>query len=243
MKDFSGQPDETAATSLMIAQPVSEHVPKTLKLAAAFELLLAGLLVWGSFTYVPFGNTVGLLLLGSASLWLRGTGWRAIGLQRPKSWVKTLAWGIGLGIASQALDLQIVTPLLTRITGHAPDLSNFRSMIGHVPQLLFWVAVSWSTAASGEEMVYRGYILNRAADALGRGWPAWVFAAILSSALFGLGHNYQGIAGMIDVGLFALIPVIAYLLSGRNLWIPILAHGIGDTIGFVLIFFHRYPGL
>lgn len=243
MKKFNPQPGETSAASVTIAQPVSERVPKILKLTAALELLLAGLLAWGNFPYVPFGNTVGLLLLGSASLWLRGTGWRAIGLQRPRSWVKTLAWSIGLGIASQVLDLQIATPLLTRITGHAPDLSNFRSMIGSVPQLLYWLAVSWSFAAFGEEMVYRGYILNRAADALGRSWLAWVFAAILSSALFGLTHNYQGIAGVIDVAVFALIPVIAYLLSGRNLWIPILAHGIGDTIAFALIFFHRYPGL
>lgn len=243
MKNSTPQPGEPTATSVMIAQPVSEHVPKILKLTAAFELLLAGLLAWGNFPYVPFGNTVGLLLLGSASLWLRGTGWRAIGLQRPRSWVKTLAWSVGLGIASQVVDLQIATPLLTRITGHAPDLSNFRSMIGNVPQLLFWLAITWSIAAFGEEMVYRGYILNRAADALGRSWFAWVFAAILSSVLFALTHNYQGIAGMIDVAFFALIPVIAYLLSGRNLWIPILAHGIGDTIGFVLIFFHRYPGL
>lgn len=227
----------------MTAEPVSEDVPKTLKLTTALELLLAGLLVWGNFPYIPFGNTIGLLLLGSASLWLRGSGWRAIGLQRPRSWIKTLAWGIGLGIASQALDTQIATPLLTRITGHAPDLSSFRSMIGNVPQLLFWLAITWSMAAFGEEMVYRGYILNRAADALGRRRLAWVFAAILTSALFGLAHQSQGIAGVIDVAFFALIPVIAYLLSGRNLWIPILAHGTGDTIGFVLIFFHRYPGL
>ena len=116
-------------------------------------------------------------------------------------------------------------------------------MIGNVPQLLLWLAVTWSIAAFGEEMAYRGYILNRAADAFGRGWPAWIFAAILSSALFGLTHHYQGVAGVIDVTVFAFIPVIAYFLSGRNLWIPILAHGIGDTIAFVLIFFHRYPGL
>lgn len=227
----------------MISGVVSERVPRTPKLTAAFELLLAGLLAWGDFAYIPFGNTVGLLLLGSASLWLRGNGWRAIGLQRPTSWAKTLVWGIGLGIASQALDTQIATPLLTRITGHGPDLSNFRSMIGNVPQLLFWLAVTWSIAAFGEEMVYRGYILNRAADALGHSWFAWVFAAVLSCATFGLTHHYQGVAGVIDVAVFALIPVIAYLLSGRNLWIPIVAHGIGDTIGFVLIFFHRYPGL
>lgn len=242
MNGLNGEPCHTSTVSVTGSQPATGPSPWLLKLAAAFELLLAALLAWGNFPYIPFGNTVGLLLLGSASLWLRGSGWRAIGLQRPKSWVKTLAWSVGLGIASQALDVKIATPLLARITGQAPDLSNFRSMIGNVPQLLLWLAVTWSIAAFGEEMTYRGYILNRAADAFGRARPAWIFAAILSSALFGLAHHYQGVAGVIDVAVFAFIPVIAYLLSGRNLWIPILAHGIGDTIGFVLIFFHRYPG-
>jgi hypothetical protein len=101
MKRFNSEPVGTNTSSVTIAQPSSGRVPKTVKLAAAFELLLAPLLVWGNFPYIPFGNTIGLLLLGSVSLWLRGSGWRAIGLQRPRSWVKTLAWGIGLGIASQ----------------------------------------------------------------------------------------------------------------------------------------------
>jgi membrane protease YdiL (CAAX protease family) len=243
MNDVTREPGEASTTSATIVQPALERSPRFPKLAATFELLVAGLLAWGNFSYIPFGNTVGLFLLGSASLWLRWSGWGTIGLQRPKSWVKTLAWGIGLGIAIQALDLQIATPLLARITGHAPELSNFRSMVGNVPQLLFWLAVTWSIAAFGEEMVYRGYILNRAADALGRTKLAWAFAAIFSSALFALTHQYQAIAGMIDIAVFALIPATAYLLSGHNLWIPILAHGIGDTIGFILIFLHRYPGL
>ncbi len=29
----------------------------------------------------------------------------------------------------------------------------------------------------------------------------------------------------------------AYLLSGRNLWIAVLAHGLIDTAGIVLLFF------
>jgi hypothetical protein len=68
MKEFTGQPGEPSATSVTMAQPVSELVAKTPKLVAAFELLLVVLLVWGNFPYIPFGNTVGLLLLGSASL-------------------------------------------------------------------------------------------------------------------------------------------------------------------------------
>jgi len=214
-----------------------------LHLTAAFELLLAALLIWGSFSPVPFGNTVGLLLLGSASLWLRGTGWRNIGLRRPKNWPHSIALGLTLGIAVQLFDIHIVTPLLTRVTGHPPDLSHFRSLVGNLPLLLFWLTITWTIAAFGEELAYRGYILNRAAEIFGGTRWAWVFAAIVSSAFFGLGHRYQGVSGMVDVVISALIPVGIYLLSRRNLWIPILMHGVGDTFAFVLIFFHRYPGL
>jgi len=34
-----------------------------------------------------------------------------------------------------------------------------------------------------------------------------------------------------------------YLACGRNLAVPIIAHGITDTIDVVLIFSGRYPGL
>jgi len=213
------------------------------RLIPALELLLAALVIWGSFAPIPFGNTVGLLLLASASLWLRGAGWGDIGMRRPKSWLRVIAWGVALGVAAQVFDVRVTTPLLARISGHAPDLSGFRSLIGNVRQLLFWLAVTWTIAAFGEEMAYRGYILNRAADLFRGTQVAWVFATIVSCACFALGHRYQGIAGMIDIAVSAFIPVIVYLLSGRNLCIPILMHGVGDTIGFVLIFFHRYPGV
>lgn len=215
----------------------------TLRLALLFELVLAAMLIWGQFPYVPFANTVVLLLLGSISLWLRGSGWRAIGLRRPKSWPRTVLIGVAIAVAWQTLDLYALTPLLTRITGHTPDVVIFSSLIGNVRQLIYWIAVSWTFAAFGEEMVYRGYLLNRTADVGSCGPIRWIIAAIVSSAFFALGHSYQGLAGMIDVGLSALVPIAAYFATGRNLWVPIILHGTGDTLGFVLIFLHKYPGL
>jgi membrane protease YdiL (CAAX protease family) len=213
------------------------------RLAPIFELLLAAMLAWGNFPGVPFGKTVSQFLLASSSLWVRRTGWRSTGLRRPANWPRTIALGVGIGIAAQAFDLLVITPLLIRITGHAPDVSGFRSLIGDVPSLLYWLAVTWSFAAFGEEMVYRGYLLNRAADLFGHGRMGWLVAAIVSSLIFAAGHAYQGVAGMIDIAFSALIPVVAYFASGRNLWVPIILHGTGDTVGFILIFLHKYPGL
>jgi membrane protease YdiL (CAAX protease family) len=62
---------------------------------------------------------------------------------------------------------------------------------------------------------------------------------ILVSILFGYGHFYKGPSGMIDSGIAGLILGTAYLISGRNLWVSILAHGLIDTYGVIVTFFGR----
>jgi len=34
-----------------------------------------------------------------------------------------------------------------------------------------------------------------------------------------------------------------YLASGRNLMVPIVAHGITDTVDFLIIYSGHYPGM
>ncbi len=60
---------------------------------------------------------------------------------------------------------------------------------------------------------------------------------LLGAVLFGYGHYYKGPAGMVDSGVAGLILGIAYLAAGRNLWAPILAHGIIDTVGVTALYF------
>jgi membrane protease YdiL (CAAX protease family) len=47
---------------------------------------------------------------------------------------------------------------------------------------------------------------------------------------------------MLATGISGLVFGVLYLATGRNLWAPILAHGIYDTVGFLLIFLGKYPG-
>jgi uncharacterized protein len=68
-------------------------------------------------------------------------------------------------------------------------------------------------------------------------------AVLLSAVLFGVSHISQGLSGVISNFLGAIVYGILYVLAGWNLWVPILAHGLEDTIGFLLIFLGRYPGL
>jgi uncharacterized protein len=59
----------------------------------------------------------------------------------------------------------------------------------------------------------------------------------VTAILFGVGHYYKGPTGIVDSGVAGLILGAAYLLSGRNLWAAVLAHGLIDTFGVVVLYF------
>jgi membrane protease YdiL (CAAX protease family) len=48
---------------------------------------------------------------------------------------------------------------------------------------------------------------------------------------------------MIENAIAALILSALYIVTGRNLLAPIVAHGVTDTVDITLIFTHHYPGL
>ena len=95
----------------------------------------------------------------------------------------------------------------------------------------------WTFAAFGEEIGYRGYLLTRTADIGGRSKSAYWIAVLVVAVLFGYGHYYKGRSGIVDSGMAGVILGAAYVLSGRNLWVCILAHGFIDTFAIVALYF------
>jgi membrane protease YdiL (CAAX protease family) len=102
--------------------------------------------------------------------------------------------------------------------------------------VLMYLPIVWGFAAFGEEIGYRGYLLNRAADGTGGSQIAYLAAVLASSVLFGFGHYYKGPAGMLDSSIAGLILGGAYVWSGRNLWTCILAHGFMDTFALIALY-------
>ncbi len=111
---------------------------------------------------------------------------------------------------------------------------------GNLFLLLFFLAVSWTEAAFIEELFFRGYLFNRITDLFGKERMGVSMALIGTSLLFGAAHAYQGISGVVDTTLAGLLLGLLYLYAGRNLWLPILTHGVIDTVGFLLIYFGFY---
>jgi len=212
-------------------------------LAIAEFLIVALIFVADARHLIPLSKTPLLLALGWISLWLRGSGWRAVGLRLYRSWPTTIAVGVGAGLLLEGFQLFVSQPFLVRMLGKQPDLEVFRAVHGNVKLLLLFLAMSWTLAAFGEEMVYRGYLMNRVADLLQRTPRAWIISLFAVHIGFGLAHAYQGVTGVIDEGLMGLLLGMLYLRTGRNLAVPIVAHGIQDSIDFLLIFLGKYPGM
>ena len=131
----------------------------------------------------------------------------------------------------------IVGPLVRRIWPEPQQVSSvLQSAAFGWKQAATSLLVIWTFAAFGEELSYRGYLLRRAADSLGRSNLAYLAAMILVSVLFGFGHYYKGPSGVLDSTYSGLVLGAVYLLSGRNLWAPILSHGIADTVALFVVF-------
>ena len=214
------------------------------KWLALVEFVIVGLIFLADYKHlIPLSKTPFLLLLGWISLRVRRVTWRSIGFSRNRTWPQTLALGAGAGIFMEAFQLLVSQPLLVRLTGRPPDLSDFRDLPGNLSLALIGFVLVWTLGAFGEELVWRGYLMNRVAD-LGRGTRrAWACSLILVNIVFGFAHGYQGMTGVIDEGLMGVLLGILYFLTGCNLSVPIIAHGVQDTIDLLLIFFRKYPGM
>jgi membrane protease YdiL (CAAX protease family) len=220
----------TARSQFGVIKPMKS----TLLLTLEILLLLAGIGVY-AFGLFPF-PILPLFVVAWISLHWRHLGWRDIGLRRPAKWLPLIGLALGIGIGYQALDTVAIAPLLQRITGQSIDLSQFAGLKGNLPALIVYMAVSWTEAAFIEEMFFRGYLLNRFIDLAGQERFGIALALLGNAAIFGFAHAYQGLTGVLDTALAGLVLGLLYFLARKNLWLPILTHGIIDTVGFLLIY-------
>jgi uncharacterized protein len=184
-----------------------------------------------------------LLLLAWISLRVRRVQWKQIGFTRYRTWTRTLLLGIAGGVGLELFDLFGKQRILTRLFGKPPDLSDFAAVRGHLKFALLMIVLIWIFAAFGEEFFYRGYLMNRVADFGSRTRFAWIVSLLAISAVFGLTHYHQGLTGIVEEGSDGLILGLIYLACGRNLAVPIVTHGVCDTIDIALLFLGKYPGL
>ncbi len=178
------------------------------------------------------------ILLATAVLRYRGSGWREIGLARPASWPKTVLLGVGTLVAFILVG-NLLQAILANIPGLelAPaDRSSFDSIAGNLPLLLLYLVAAWTTIVFGEEMLFRAFLTTSLAGLFSHPKARWALALIGSSLFFGLAHYSWGLGGIIETTIMGFVLGFVYLRTGRNLWVTIIAHGLANTLGFILMF-------
>jgi membrane protease YdiL (CAAX protease family) len=205
--------------------------------------VFVAVVVADAYGLVPLTQTILLLPLIWLTLRLGGEPWSEIGWARPENLARAIGIGVVAGVLMELFAVFVTTPLISGFFGVEPDHSSLKDIRGNLPLLLIFLALSWTLAAFGEEICFRGLLMKRLAQVFGEGRAAWAAALLLSSVLFGWGHTEQGASGSVQEGLSGLILGILFLSAKRNLVVPIVAHGVSNTLAFVLIYLGRYPGL
>jgi membrane protease YdiL (CAAX protease family) len=170
------------------------------------------------------------LILGIGCVGLL-VGWKELGAETmglgPATWGSVSIWTVGLFLFALLLLWGFL--LYRRAVGirESPLLIQLLPRTGTEKVLFVFLSLA---AGMGEEIAYRGYLIPALTLLLGWDWGA----ALISSAVFGVLHAYQGWLGIARTAALGLVLATSFILSGV-LWPAILAHAILDMIaGLVL---------
>ena len=109
--------------------------------------------------------------------------------------------------------------------GHIP---SFLEPVGTIQQIVatFMILI----VAISEETIFRGYLILRLKSVTGSPFAA----IVISSIIFSIGHGYEGMAGVIIVGIMGACFAVIYMWR-KSLIAPITMHFMQDFIAIVLV--------
>ena len=210
---------------------------KTLwKIITLVELVVAAVVILLDL-FIPTLVILGMIFV---SLLIRREHIRSLGFKRPQSWSRMVGFAFIGVVFLQVFEVGVVLPIMNRLTGSTIDYSGFANLKDNLGQLVLLLLLSWTLAALGEEIVYRGYIQKLLTNLFGSNLPGTLLMVGISSLLFGFAHTEQGIIGVVVTTVDALFFSWLKLKFGNNLWAAILAHGFYNSIG-VLVFYFTGP--
>lgn len=169
-------------------------------------------------------------------------GFRALGFQSKNfNALNLLVFAPLLGIAMFCLWLFVLVPGVPMITGQPLDYSIFDQFVGDLPAVLFLGGYIWASAALGEEIVFRGFLMRQFSKFFGNSWFSLTINIVLFAVLFGYLHAYQGLSGQIVSGIGGAIWALVFHFRKSDLWVVIFGHGLYDTMALAMIYFGISP--
>jgi len=180
---------------------------------------------------LPIPAVVPLLVVASASLWLRGRSWAEV----TKGPALYALIGGAAGIVALVLALWIGTPIAESLTDYAVQWSSYPIVRGSSVQF-FVVALVVALFAVAAELVVRGWIVERVLELGGHPLLAVLVGAFAEALLAPGDFTVRIGAGLVGIGLGWM-----YVAAGRSVVAPICAR-VAFTIGALLLEAMRLVG-
>lgn len=122
--------------------------------------------------------------------------------------------------------------IMVNITGipESSDMSNYAFLQNNLGMLILTLIGTYIVASFGEEVIYRGFIINRLIELGLDSKIGKVIVIFISALIFGLVHYQWGPMGIVQTGFMGAVLGFFYLKLKKRIWILVLAHGYMDTI-------------
>lgn len=206
---------------------------KTL-LTPVIAIMLCILLYLSGYFQMVFAALI--VLIASWVEYRKGT-FKSLGFQRSHlKLIPLLVIAPTLAAVIFALYWFVLIPVVTNLTGQPMDFSLFETYKGDLKAVMILFPFIWVSAAFGEEIVFRGYLMRQFTKFFGNGKVSLILNITLLGVLFGWIHLYQGISGQIVTGIIGMIFATIFHFRKNDLWFNIALHGFVDTIALVLIY-------
>lgn len=178
-----------------------------------------------------------LILIASAIEYKKGF-LKSLGFQRKKSNRKNLLIIAPLfGIGFFLFYYYMMMPSVVYLTGEPMDFSAFEPYKGNLSAMISLFIYMWVSAAFGEEIVFRGYLMQQFTKFFGSSKLSLVINILLLGVLFGSMHAYQGISGQILSGITGMILAVIFHVRKNDLWFNIILHGFIDITALAFIYY------
>ena len=150
--------------------------------------------------------------------------WTLFGIVRPQ-WIMDSIFACAIWFGDHVAHLMVVSVLPASLWRESAAMGTFpRTGPGGIPAY-FLLLASCVVGGFAEELVMRGYLIPRLERLLRSTW----LAVLITSALFGSYHLYQGVAPAISIAMGGLVYALAFCMC-RRLWPLCLAHAMHNFL-------------
>jgi membrane protease YdiL (CAAX protease family) len=233
----------------MIQGRGTEEVQHDFSKAITKTAYISGLLIilgsaYAQYLFGSLGPAAGMFVVYGIPILAVSWLWRtAITRKALKNTRAAVKFGLGFFGAFTILGLVAATAIflvLVSLDPAALNLLDRPNPVLNISREYAWIMVWVSVLIVGpaEEYLFRGFVFGGLLSLLKN--RHWLALSFLSSVLFAAAHLYYavvyGVASAVqfaDLVTFGMAMAATYYLSGGNLLVPAVIHGVYDAIGFL----------